>query len=129
MTRVRRHFLTLLLTLTIAAIQAQTSADIIGHWKDNEQPNRLVEFYLGDNNLYYARIARDDDHKDLNGKVFIKKLKYDDSSKSYQGLVSPPDIDANMEINATITWLDQDTLLIVVKNFFNAMKIRFERVK
>lgn len=127
MAQVRKHFLTLLLTLIMAvAAKAQTSGKIVGNWKDDELPKRLVEFYQGEEGLYYGRIVRDE-NEDLNGKVFIKKLRYDESAQTYTGLVSPPDIEANIEIKTTISWVAKDTLQVVVRNIFQTKKILFTR--
>jgi len=113
----------------VVVVKAQSSRDIVGHWKDNEENNRLTEFYQGDDGLYYAKIIEDKENKDINGKIFMKKLKYDDQSKTYKGVASPPDVDVNIEINATVSWIDKDTLLIVVKNFFKTKEVRFLRIK
>lgn len=128
MTLVKRHLLMLLLVLVMVVVaRAQSPKEIIGQWKDNEEPKRVAEFYLGDDGLYYARIIRDEEDDANKGKILIKKLKYDEQSKSYKGFVSPPDID--VEINATVTWINKDTLLVVAKNFFKTKKIQFSRIK
>lgn len=129
MTPVRKHILTLLIALMMMVVtaRAQSPAEIVGQWKDDEAPERLAEFYQGDDGLYYARIVRDEKNDDNKGKILIKKLKYDDQSKTYKGFISPPDIDVT--ISATVSWIDKNTLLIVAKNFFKTKEIRFKRVK
>lgn len=127
MTLVRKHLFILLMAAAVAS-NAQTSSDILGNWKDNELPKRLVEFYQGDKGLYYARIVRDEDNNKLNGKIFIRELQYDEQTKIYSGMVIPPDVKADIEIKTEVTWISKDTLQVVVRNFFHTKKIQFVRI-
>jgi hypothetical protein len=112
--------------ITLAAFP-QTESSIIGQWKDIEQPDRQMEFYLDKDGLYYAKAVNDKSKESINGKVLVKKLKFDEATKTFKGLMSPPD--AKLELNVTISFSGQDKLKIVAKKFVMTKTLQLVRIK
>jgi hypothetical protein len=110
-----RTLLTCALALIALTAYSQSASSIIGKWKDIEQPDRQMEFYLDKDGLYYAKAVNDKSNESINGKVLVKKLKYDDATKTFKGLMSPPD--AKLELTATISFIGQDKLKMLPKNW------------
>jgi hypothetical protein len=124
---VKRTLLTCALALITLAAFPQTESSIIGQWKDIEQPDRQMEFYLDKDGLYYAKAVNDKSKESINGKVLVKKLKFDEATKTFKGLMSPPD--AKLELNVTISFSGQDKLKIVAKKFVMTKTRQLVRIK
>ena len=106
---------------------AQTAGDLIGKWKGVEEPSRQTEFFAGTDGFYYARIINDKSKKSADGHLLLKKLKYDEQAHTFKGLMSPPDM--NMEINAEITFEGKDKLKVTGKKLIMTKTFHFVRIK
>jgi hypothetical protein len=124
---VKRTILTTATLLFILAVRAQTASTIIGQWKDEKEPDRQMEFYLDKDGLYYAKTINSKKKEMINGQVLVKKLKYDEASKTFKGTMSPPD--ANLELSATVTIVTNDRLKIVAKKLVMSKTIHLIRIK
>ena len=124
---VKRTILTTTALLVMLAARAQSASAIIGQWKDEKEPDRQMEFYLDKDGLYYAKIINSKRKEMINGQVLVKKLKYDEATKTFKGLMSPPD--AKLELNVTISFSGQDKLKIVAKKFVMTKTLQLVRIK
>jgi hypothetical protein len=124
---VKRTILTTTALLVMLAARAQSASVIIGQWQDQKEPDRQMEFYLDKDGLYYAKIINSKKKEMMNGQVLLKKLKYDQISKTFKGTMSPPD--ANLELNATVTIVTNDKLKIVAKKLVMSKTIQLIRIK
>jgi hypothetical protein len=106
---------------------AQRASLILGQWKNMEEPDRQMEFILGNDGKYQAHIIHDTDDASHHGKVVLKDLQYDAKTKSFKGLMSPPD--ADMELTATVFFEGPDKLKIVAKKFIMTKTIHLEKLK
>jgi hypothetical protein len=124
---VKRTILTTALLLCMLAVRAQTASAIIGQWRDEKETDRQMEFYQDKDGLYYAKTINSKKKEMTNGQVLVKKLKYDEISKTFKGTMSPPD--ANLELNATVTIVTNDKLKIVAKKLVMSKTIHLIRIK
>jgi hypothetical protein len=115
------------LVLFTISVSAQTESTIIGKWKGDEKPDMQSEFYLDKDGLYYGKIIKDVENKGTLGRIILKKFKYDAKTNAFKGKMSPPDRD--MELDATITFVNNDKLKIVAKKFIITKTIYFIRIK
>jgi hypothetical protein len=122
-----RTLLTCALALIALAASSQSASSIVGQWKDIEQPDRQMEFYLDKDGLYYAKAVNDKSKETINGKVLVKKLRYDEATKTFKGLMSPPD--AKLELAATISFIGHDKLKIVAKKWVMTKTLQLARIK
>lgn len=127
MSKMTKYLVLMLGLLAAAQIRAQSPNEITGKWNNKEDKHGLMEFYQGEDGLYYGRMINADGGEAKLGKVVLRKLRYNSESKTFTGLISPPDF--NIELNATLSWIDKDALLVVAKNMFKTKKIRFDRIK
>jgi hypothetical protein len=124
---VKRTILTTTALLIMLAARAQSASAIIGQWQDEKEPDRQMEFYLDKDGLYYAKTINSKRKEMINGQVLVKKLKYDEATKTFKGLMSPPD--AKLELNVTISFSGQDKLKIVAKKFVMTKTLQLVRIK
>jgi len=124
---VKRTILTTTALLVMLAARAQSASAIIGQWKDEKEPDRQMEFYLDKDGLYYAKIINSKKKEMMNGQVLVKKLKYDEVTKTFKGTMTPPD--ANLELSATVTMVSNDNLKIVAKKLVMSKTINLIRLK
>jgi hypothetical protein len=59
--------------------------------------------------------------------VLVKNLKYDEVTKTFKGMMTPPD--ANLELSATVTMVSNDKLKIVAKKLVMSKTINLIRLK
>lgn len=98
---------------------------IIGIWQAKEENNRKIEIYQDKDGLYQGKsISHTNGQKSSN---VIKNLKYDATSKSYMGTMSPPDKD--ITLNVTITITDNDELKVVTRKLLITKTMFFIRSK
>ena len=124
---VKRTILTTTALLVMLAVRAQSASAIVGQWKDEKEPDRQMEFYLDKDGLYYAKIINSKKKEMMNGQVLVKKLKYDEVTKTFKGSMTPPD--ANLELSATVTMVSNDNLKIVAKKLVMSKTINLIRLK
>jgi uncharacterized protein (DUF2147 family) len=124
---VKRTILTTTALLVMLAVRAQSASAIIGQWQDEREPDRQMEFYLDKDGLYYAKIINSKKKEMMNGQVLVKKLKYDEVTKTFKGTMTPPD--ANLELSATVTMVSHDNLKIVAKKLVMSKTIQLIRIK
>ncbi len=123
----KRIFFTTALLLGVLAARAQTAATIVGQWRDEQKPERQREFYQDKDGLYYSKVINSQSKDMLNGQLLVKKMKYDDATKTFTGMMSPPN--AKLELDATITVLSNDKLRIVAKKLLISKTIYLVRLK
>jgi uncharacterized protein (DUF2147 family) len=124
---VKRTILTTTALFIVLAVRAQSASAIIGQWQDEKEPDRQMEFYLDKDGLYYAKIINSKKKEMINGQVLVKKLKYDEFTKTFKGTMTPPE--ANLELSATVTIVSNDNLKIVAKKLVMSKTINFIRLK
>jgi hypothetical protein len=115
----------LLLTITIGA-SAQQASEIMGQWKSEEKPERLMEFFVGSSGIYYARVVYDESKEGVAGKTILKDLRFDELSKTFSGIMMPPD--GNLELNATIKLVGVDRIKIVATKLFMTKTLYLRRI-
>lgn len=109
------------------AVHAQSASAILGQWQDEKEPDRQMEFYLDKDGLYYAKIINSKKKEMTNGRVLVKKLKYDEVTKTFKGTMTPPD--ADLELSATVTMVSNNNLKIVAKKLVMSKTINLIRLK
>ena len=124
---VKRTILTTTALLVMLAVHAQSASAILGQWKDDKEPDRQMEFYLDKDGLYYAKIINSKKKEMINRQVLVKNLKYDEVTKTFKGMMTPPD--ANLELSATVTMVSNDKLKIVAKKLVMSKTINLIRLK
>jgi hypothetical protein len=124
---VKKALLATAVLLSTLTVSAQTGSEIIGQWKGEKEPERQMEFYLDKDGLYCAKAITSKQTEMVKEQVLLKKLKYDEASKTFRGMMSPPD--ANVELNATVTMISSNKLKIVAKKLVMSKTIYLIRVK
>ena len=109
-------------------IFAQSENDIIGNWKseDKDKPMQM-EIYKNDNGKYFSRVINDASNKAGNGKIILQELVFDSLSKKYTGAMQPPD--ANISLNVTVSFENNDRLKVVAKKMLMTKTIYLQRIK
>jgi hypothetical protein len=123
----RKLLLTAVVLLSALAMYAQTAPAIMGHWRDEKEPHRQMEFFLDANGLYHAKTINSKDKDMINGQVLLKNLKYDEYTRAFKGLMSPPD--ANLELDATVIMINNNRLKISAKKWMMSKTIYLIRIK
>lgn len=118
-------WLILLLITTTDISQNQNS--LIGKWKGEKETGKQSEFYLAKDGFYYGKICADAEKAENVGKIIMKKLVYDATSKTFKGTMSPPDRD--LELNVTISFVTNDRIKVVAKKFVMSKTMYFTRIK
>jgi hypothetical protein len=121
-----------ILTLCVVAFgtyttTGQTASSIIGQWKDEKETDRQMEFFLDKDGLYYSKAINNKSKESINGHVLVRKLQFDKTTKTFEGIMSPPDSD--MDMNATISFIHKDKLKVVVKKFLMTKTMYLTRIK
>lgn len=121
--------LLILIIIQIFGIVTMQTDDnkIIGQWKGEKEPEKRSEFYLAKDGFYYGKLIADGDKTENKGKIIMKKLSYDAATKSYKGIMSPPDKD--IELNVTISFVTNDRIKVVAKKFIISKTFYFIRIK
>lgn len=115
----------LIITLFLFLGSTTNEKKIIGIWQAKDENNRKIEIYQDKGGLYQGKsISHSKRQKSSN---VIKNLKYDATSKSYKGTMSPPDKD--ITLNVTITITDNDELKIIAKKLLITKTMFFTRLK
>ncbi len=117
----------LVTTLCSSTLVAQTGNSILGKWRDEKEVDRHVEIYLGKDGLYYGKLIYEGKKKENIGQLIFKKLAYDATTKSFKGIMSPPN--SSMEINSIVTIESADKFKIIGKKFLITKTILFDRIK
>lgn len=106
----------------------QTTGNITGNWKSEIKDKPLeMEIYLATDNAYYGKIINDKNNPSKNGTLTLKKLKYDQASQTFTGTMRPPD--ANMEVDVTVSIIDNDRLKLIVRKLFITRNVYLTRIK
>jgi hypothetical protein len=106
---------------------SQAPQAIVGKWKGKDEPSRQTEFYQNKNGSFSGKIINDTSKSPKNGFLIFKELKYDDRSHTFIGKMTPPD--KNIEIDATVSFIGKDELLIVGKMLLFTKTTTFLRIK
>jgi hypothetical protein len=128
MTTIRKE---LILSACIAvsfscSLCAQSATTIAGKWKAENDPDQKSEFYLAKDNFYYAKVI-ESQNTENNGKIILKKIKYNEATKTYKGIMSP--LDKDIELNATISFITNHKLMVVAKKAFMSKTLYFIRIR
>jgi hypothetical protein len=120
----------ILITLVAAlffsvTISAQTANTLLGKWKGADEPQRELEIYRATDGLYYGKLIYEGGKTEHIGKLILKKMSYTESSNSFKGTMSPPDM--NMEMDATISFISNDKIKVHVKKLLMSKTIYFVR--
>jgi hypothetical protein len=86
-----------------------------------------MEIYLATDSEYYGKIINDNSTPSKNGTITLKKLKYNKASQNFKGTMRPHD--ADVELDATITIIDNDRLKILAKKLFISRTVYLTRIK
>ncbi len=124
---VKRILLTLAGLLCLLAVRAQTVSTIIGQWRDQEEPDRQMEFYLDKDGLYYAKTINSKSKEMVNGQVLIKQLKYNETTKTFLGIMSTPD--NRLDLAASISIVNNNKLKIVARKLVMTKTIYLVRLR
>lgn len=93
----------------------QLPSTLIGKWRGEDKPNNHTEFFIAKDGLYYGKLIFEGAEKKNLGKVLMKKLSYNSITKEFKGTMSPPD--GEMELNVILSFVGNDKLKVVVKNY------------
>lgn len=88
--------------------------EIKGKWIARDLDNAVIQIYK-ENNLYFGKIIKSD-IDDYIGKIILKNLKYNDSSKSWEGTIYSPK--RKMDINGTLSLESENQLKVVGRKYF-----------
>lgn len=119
-------YLSILLLAISIGTSAQQASEIIGQWKSEEKPERHMEFFIGNEGLYFAKLVYDQSEKAEKGKTILKDLRFNESSKTFSGVMMPPD--GNLELNATIMLVGVDRIKIVATKLFMTKTLYLRRI-
>ena len=117
----------LLLMLICIGVSAQTGSSIIGKWKGEDQPNNHVQFYFEKDGFYYGKLVSENGKTQNIGKAMMKQLKYDATTNTYKGTMTPPD--KNITVNVTLSLIGNDKIKVVAKKFLITKTIYFLRIQ
>lgn len=120
-------FIALVVCLATTFVSAQMPDAIIGKWTGEDKSEFISEIYLGKDNLYYSKVIKEGGSTKNAGKTVMKKLKYDEQSKTYVGTMNPPE--KNIELNITVSIINNDKLKVVAKKFFITKTMYLIRIK
>jgi uncharacterized protein (DUF2147 family) len=98
---------------------SQTENKIIDTWQAEEDASKKMEIYLAKDGLFYS--------KDSTGKLILKKLKYNEKTKSYSGQITPPEKD--MTLNVTISFESDNKLKMLAKKFIMSKTLYLIKIK
>jgi hypothetical protein len=116
-----------MILLLTNCLLVQTPNTIIGKWKGEDRPNNHTEFFIANDGLYYGKLIFEGIEKKNLGKIMMKKLLYNSTTKEFKGTMSPPD--ANIELNVTISFVRNDKLKVVAKKLLMTKTIYLLRIK
>jgi hypothetical protein len=114
------------LVLQTGYLLGQSPSALVGKWKGEDKPDNHSEFFLAKDGFYYGKLIYEGKEKKNLGKILFHKLKYDATTKTFQGSMSPPD--ADLKINATISFFGKEKLKVVVKKFMMTKTIYLLRL-
>jgi hypothetical protein len=102
------------------SIWAQNANDIIGIWRSEDQPEKIIEITLKDG-LYFGNETNKE------GKMVLKALKYNPSTLIYQGIMEPKG--KSLSLNVNVQFVNTNKLKTVAKKFLLSKTIYLIRVK
>ncbi|SEP40435.1 hypothetical protein [Mucilaginibacter sp. OK283] len=106
----------------------QTNEGVIGNWKIGLKDKAMdIEIYLAKDSNYYGKIINDSHTPSKNGVIILKKLKYNEPSKTFKGLMHPEDADIQLDVNVTV--IDPDHLKMVAKKMLISRTVYLTRIK
>lgn len=111
----------------ISITQTEESLILIGKWKGEEEPDRQIEFVQETDGTFSGKVINDKSNKSKNGTKILKNLKFEPQSKTFVGKMTPPDKD--IELDARVSFEDNDKLKVVASKFFMTKTIHFLRIK
>lgn len=117
----------MLLLLGTLSLFAQTAQDIKGKWQGEDKAAKQMEIIDEANGQFYGKIINDASKKSQNGHLILKKLTWDEKTKTFQGFINPPEI--GKDLHVTVSFISKDKLQFKVKNFFITKTVSFTRIK
>ena len=115
----KRWFLIFIrLIIGIKSFSQQINGDgIIGKWSNDGGDKQIqMEIYALKNNSYYGSIINDNSTPTKDGTIILKALNYDASTRTYKGIMHPPD--ATVELTVVASFVTNNRLKLVAKKFF-----------
>lgn len=106
---------------------AQTAQDIKGKWQGEDKAAKQMEIFEDTNGLFYGKIINDTSVKSQNGHLILKKLAWDEKTKTFQGFINPPEI--GKDLHVSLSFISKDKLQFKVENFFITKTVSFARIK
>ncbi len=106
---------------------AQTAQDIKGKWQGEDKAAKQMEILEDTNGQFYGKIINDTSKKSQNGHLILKKLVWDEKTKTFQGIINPPEI--GQDLRVTLYFVNKDKLQFKVKKFFITKTVNFARIK
>ena len=124
---IRRGVLIGFLFLNTSAF-CQTAGSITGNWKFELKDKPLeMEIYRAKDSAYYGKIINDTSKPSKDGTIVLKKLIYNRGAQNFKGTMRPHD--ANIELDVTITEIDQSRLKAVAKKLLVSKIVYLTRIK
>jgi hypothetical protein len=108
-------------SLSISGFQQKI---ISGTWKGNDgnkEVNVIIKLKNADE-YEGVTLTSENEHK-----VILRQVKYNSKNRNYTGKMIPPD--AGVELKATITMIDENTIQIDAEKFVLRKKIILYRIK
>jgi hypothetical protein len=122
-------FSCMLLLFFATKLYAQTPETIVGMWKDANNADKKIEFFLEKDGTYYGKVADNNQKNVKNGFLVFRNLVWKKQTKTFVGTIHPPE-DADSEgINITIYFVGNDKFEFKVKKFFMSKTFQFVRIK
>jgi hypothetical protein len=115
------------LILHVSTMYAAVPNSLIGKWKGEDKPNNHTEFFVAKDGFYYGKLIYEGVETKNLGNLIFKKVKFNSAKNNYQGKMCPPD--ANLEIDATISFITPNKLKIVLKKLLLSKTIYFVRIQ
>jgi hypothetical protein len=98
---------------------------IEGNWFIKEENNMTVKIYKAIDGFYYGKILSCD-KKEYIGKLLMRKLKFNETSKSYEGTMKEPN--NSIVAKAKLILVGDNQLKITASKFFISLDFLMKRV-
>lgn len=122
-------FILLLWAYLPLAAGAQTSPlpfPLAGQWRNDEEPDVIVEFYKHTDDLFYGKVVMGKAGRIPVGTVAFRRLKFDPKTGTYVGELHPPDIKSSLKVTLIQkgkNQLDADIRRFVLRKSFSYTRL------
>jgi uncharacterized protein (DUF2147 family) len=121
----RPILLCVLIVLACIEAAAQEADKIIGKWQDAAHPEKQVEFFKQDSK-YTGKVINDRKNASGNKAILFRDLVWNNTSKTYQGILINPDNDE--EYTVEIRFTDSNTFGFKAGKFIFSRTFIFKRI-